>query len=229
MKRCIWCLGEFVHAPLEHTIQESLDGYAVTDKVCETCNKRIGHRLEERAQGFPLVVTARRRLGLIKVNPPPAPEVTIFKRLIAKIALEFLAECDYDLSLDPMFDRWREFVLDGEHEDDLLPRISLQDIYAAMPGYRPIIGPRNWKHSLFIEQFDGDVEVAVHLYGQILCKVRFGETHRQVQRDHAVMSIRDGASKLYRWNRREHWKDQKIVIPGKKRKRGRRNPEAWFR
>jgi hypothetical protein len=92
MKRCIWCLGEFVHAPLEHTIQESLDGYAVTDKVCETCNKRIGHRLEERAQGFPLIVTTRRRLGLINVNPPPTPEETIFKRLIAKIALEFLAE-----------------------------------------------------------------------------------------------------------------------------------------
>ena len=229
MKRCIWCLQEFDHAPPEHIISESLDGYAVTDKVCEQCNKRMGHQLEEQAQGFPLVVTARKRLGLIKVNPPTAPDETVFKRLIGKIALEFLAESDYDLSLDSTFDRWREFVLDGVHQDDLLPRVSLGDIYMGMPGHRPIIGPRNWRHALFIEQFDRDLEIAVLLYGQILCKVRFGETERRVQRNHAVMSIRDGASKLYRWNRRESWKDQKIVIPGKKRKRGRRKPEPWFR
>jgi len=201
----------------------------VTDKVCEDCNKRIGHDLEDRAQGFPLVVTARKRLGLIKVNPPPRPDETLFKRLVAKIALEFLAESDYDASLDSSLDRWREFVLDGTHQENLSHRITLADIYEKMPGQRPIVGPRNWRHALFIHTSDGELEIAVHLYGQILCTVRFGRVAREVQRDHAVMSIRDGASKLYRWQKRESWKDQKIAIPGKKRKRGRKKPPAWFR
>lgn len=74
--------GSFSTAPLEHIVPQSLDGYAVTDKVCESCNKRIGHELEDRAQGCPLVVTARKRLGLIKVTRPPAPDERIFKRLI---------------------------------------------------------------------------------------------------------------------------------------------------
>jgi hypothetical protein len=166
---------------------------------------------------------------LIKINPPPAPDETVFKRLVAKIALEFLADRQYDLFLEPTFDPWRELVLHGKHADTLLKRITLQDIYATLPGYRPIVEPRNLRHSLTIETIEGRLVVAVHLYRHLLCQVDLGPQDRHVPRDHIVMSILDGASKLFPGENRDSWKDQKIVIPGKKRKRGRKKPEAWFR
>ena len=229
MTVCIWCLTNFENAPYEHLIPESLDGYAVTDKVCESCNNRFGGELEATAQGFPLIVTARKRLGLVKVNPPPAPNENVFKRFIAKVALEFVGESDYELTLDPVFHPWREFVLYGTNQYVLSPNVTIDDIYAAMPGYRPIIGSRNLRHVLFIDSTEDNIIVAVQLYGQLLCKVRMEQAPRQVQNDHLVMSIKDGASKMFLWNRRGSWKGQKMVIPGKKRKRRRRKPEPWFR
>jgi hypothetical protein len=229
MKRCIWCLTDFDAAPPEHTIAESLDGYVVTDKVCAACNHRIGSQLEGAAQGFPLIVTVRKRLGLIKINPPPAPDETVFKRLVAKIALEFLADRQYDLFLEPTFDPWRELVLYGKHADTLLKRITLLDVYATIPGYTPIVEYRNLRHAMVIETIEGRLEVAVHLYRHLLCKVDLGPQDRDVPRDHLVMSILDGASKLFPGENLDSWKHQKIVVPGKKRKRGRKRPEAWFR
>ena len=229
MKPCIWCQKEFDTAPQEHIIPECLDGYVVTDTVCAGCNHRIGSQLEGAAQGFPLIVKTRKRLGLIKVDPPPAPDEKVFKRLVVKIAFEFLADRHYNLSLDPNFNPWRELVLFGKHEHVLLHKVSVEDIYATMPGYKPKVGRRNLIHTLFIDTIKGRLEVAVHLYGQLLCKVNLGPPVHPVPPDHAVMSILDGASRLYQWDNRDSWKNQKIVVPGKKRKRRRKKPEPWFR
>ena len=229
MAQCIWCLTHFPGGPPEHTIQESLDGYVVTDKVCLGCNNRIGSHLEGAAEGFPLIVKARKRLGLIKVNTPPAPDEKVFKRLVVKMAVEFLAERAYTVALDPSFNSWRELVLYGKHEDVLLPKVSVEDIYASKPGYAPVLNGRNLKHAIFIDTINGELQLAVHFYGQILCKVNLGHTTHDVPKDHVVMSIQDGASKVFRWSERDSWPGQKIVIPGMKRKKGRRKPEPWFR
>jgi len=174
---CLFCRK--AHAPKqtppEHVIPESLYGTLTTYYVCKACNGYFGRKLESSLLEYPEIRTAKKRLsiGPPRKNPPlKVTKIRTFKRFLSKIALEFLGETNYQLAMDPSFNRWRDFVRRNSGGSQIADRITYEDLFQALQGFRPV-AERSW-HAILLLEIEGELLCEINLYSQLLAKVWFG-------------------------------------------------------
>jgi hypothetical protein len=192
---CLFCRKTFTpkQAPPEHVIPKSLYGTLTTYYVCRACNGYFGQKLESSLQEYPEVRTAKKRLGIgpPRKNPPlKVTNIRAFKRFLGKVALEFIGETNYQLAMDPGFNRWRDFVRRNNGGSEIENRITYEDLFQSLQGFKPV-AERSW-HAILLIEIQGELLCEVNLYSQLLTKVWFGPTPagKRVGHYEMIQSIR---------------------------------------